>query len=79
MMPPASYKDFYNQLLGACAYDQEQWPTVRLEDWLWESFAFADHGAIYIRHMPGYNGADHNRQTYLQIKGGAVEVPKWLQ
>jgi hypothetical protein len=78
MMPPVTYSEFHTQLLGAKTYDQETSPYLRMEDWMWESFGFADHGAVYVRHIPGYNGADHNRQNYLRIKGGAVEIPRYF-
>jgi hypothetical protein len=78
MMPPVTYREFYTQLLGASTYDQQNGPGMNLEDWLWESFGFADHGVEFVRHFPGYNGADHNRQNYLRIKGGAVEIPRYF-
>jgi hypothetical protein len=60
MMPPVSYSEFHVQLLGARTYDQEHPGALRLEEWLWESFAFADHGAIYQRwQLPDDQNARH--------------------
>jgi hypothetical protein len=49
MMPPVTIKEYLVQLLGAKTFDQER-PGMNLEEWLWESFAFDDQGAHYIRH-----------------------------
>ncbi len=79
MMPSITIREFFISLNGVKELESRVGNYLRMEDWHWESFAFDDLGAHWIRHDPRYYWADSNRQAYLQIKGGAVEIPAWIQ